>query len=106
VGEVTRLMGTIAEASAEQARGVQQVNKTVTEMDRTVQHNASAVQESAAAAEQMRQQAEDLVRIVNLFSLTEARMEIARISEQAAVPAPPRRVKALATATTEEWKEF
>jgi methyl-accepting chemotaxis protein len=49
VKRVSDLMRSIAEASAEQSRGVQQVNKTVTEMDRVVQQNASAVQQSAAA---------------------------------------------------------
>ena len=52
--KVSGLMGSIAEASAEQSRGVQQVNKTVTEMDKVVQQNASAVQQSASAAEAMR----------------------------------------------------
>ena len=47
VKRVSDLMGSIAEASAEQSRGVQQVNKTVTEMDKVVQQNASAVQQSA-----------------------------------------------------------
>ena len=44
VQRVSDLMRSIAEASAEQSLGVQQVNKTVTEMDKVVQQNASAVQ--------------------------------------------------------------
>jgi methyl-accepting chemotaxis protein-1 (serine sensor receptor) len=125
VEQVTRIMGTIADASAEQARGVQQVNKTVTEMDKTVQHNASAVQESAAAAEQMRQQAEDLVKTVSLFTLEEAKREIDRIRREPDAPAKPLPVKPLpvkhtprrdtapkaslpvaATGAEEEWREF
>src|SRR5205085_7096775 len=39
VKRVSELMGSIAEASAEQSRGVQQVNKTATAMDRLVQQN-------------------------------------------------------------------
>src|SRR5258706_12456623 len=69
VKRVSELMGSIAEASAEQSRGVQQVNKTVTEMDKVVQQNASAVQESAAAAEGMRQQAQSLGRAVRRVRL-------------------------------------
>jgi methyl-accepting chemotaxis protein-1 (serine sensor receptor) len=70
VKRVSDLMGSIAKASLEQSRGVQQVNKTVTEMDKVVQQNASAVQQSASAAEGMRQQAEALVRAVSTFRLT------------------------------------
>ncbi|HET7731312.1 MAG TPA: methyl-accepting chemotaxis protein [Usitatibacter sp.] len=69
VKSVTGLMRSIAEASAEQSRGVQQVTRTVTEMDKVVQHNASAVQESAAAAEEMRQQSEEMLRAVKAFRL-------------------------------------
>src|SRR5688572_13772571 len=67
VKRVSMLMASIAEASTEQSRGVQQVNKTVTEMDKVVQQNASAVQQSAAAAEGMRRQAEALVQAVSTF---------------------------------------
>ena len=69
VKQVGDLMRSIAEASAEQSRGVQQVNKTITEMDKVVQHNASAVQESASAAEAMRAQADMLLAAVSRFEL-------------------------------------
>jgi hypothetical protein len=64
-------MRSIAEASAEQSGGVQQVNKTITEMDKVVQQNASAVQESASAAEGMRAQADVLMQAVSRFRLAE-----------------------------------
>ena len=67
VKRVSDFMASIAEASAEQSRGVQQVNKTVTEMDRVVQQNASAVLQSASAAEAMKVEAQALVRAVSAF---------------------------------------
>ena len=70
VKRVSDLMGSIAEASAEQSRGVQQVNKTVTEMDRVVQHNAAAVQQAASAAEAMRGQAQRLFDAVATFRVS------------------------------------
>ncbi len=123
VKRVSELMGSIAEASAEQSRGVQQVNKTVTEMDRVVQQNASAVQESAAAAEGMRQQAESLVRVVSAFRLnaddrrSSANPIEPRVAERAsrapalavarAMPARQARAKGAAVATgNEDWEEF
>ncbi len=69
VKRVSDLMRSISEASSEQSRGVQQVNKTVTEMDRVVQQNASAVQGSNAAAESMREQAGLLLQAVGTFRI-------------------------------------
>ncbi|MBL0140839.1 MAG: HAMP domain-containing protein [Betaproteobacteria bacterium] len=70
VQRVSDLMRSIAEASSEQSRGVQQVNRTVTEMDKVVQQNASVVQESMAAAESMRQQAGSLLQAVGAFRIS------------------------------------
>ena len=88
VQRVSALMGSIAEASTEQSRGVQQVNKTVTEMDKVVQQNASAVQQSAAAAQGMRHQAEMLVDAVSAFRLAHAQSHAPQ-----ARPAPHSRVE-------------
>jgi methyl-accepting chemotaxis protein len=122
VKRVSDLMGQIAEASSEQSRGVQQVNKTVTEMDKVVQQNASAVQQSAAAAEGMRQQAESLVRAVGAFRIAgDARPREAPVLAQQDVayaphsPAlPPTRAsvparaaqKSAPVAAGDDWEEF
>ena len=118
VKQVRELMRSIAEASAEQSRGVQQVNKTVTEMDKVVQQNAHAVHETAQAAEAMRAQADRLLETVGSFRLS---------AESAAAPVQPavmsRDIVALASTKTtlarakpgitarspsddEDWKEF
>ena len=119
VKRVSDLMRSIAEASAEQSRGVQQVNKTVTEMDRVVQQNASAVQQSAAAAQAMRLHAETLVETVSSFQLNQeftpaapARVVAPRAS--VSVSAAPAKAKALPatparpalTAQEDEWEQF
>ena len=123
VKRVSDLMASIAEASSEQSRGVQQVNKTVTEMDKVVQQNASAVQQSAAAAEGMRQQAESLVRAVGAFRIGagEGRGDAPLLSQAGAASAPrspalavaramPARAKAVqpvaAGAPGDDWEEF
>ena len=124
VKRVSDLMGSIAEASSEQARGVQQVNKTVTEMDRVVQQNAAAVQQSATAAESMRRHAESLVRAVGAFQLTsEDRSDPAHEPQPGEAPtlmAPaPRRAAVAIGSTTQarsatapvaahgdDWEEF
>jgi methyl-accepting chemotaxis protein len=123
VKQVSDLMGSIAEASAEQSRGVQQVNKTVTEMDKVVQQNAAAVQQSASAAEAMRRQAEALVKAVSAFRIGESgvrpasgRLASPRAPHSAPVlthakPSNPPGAKkpavaAAAVAASEEWEEF
>ncbi len=58
--KVTHLIGEIAEASNEQAQGIEQVNTAVTEMDRVVQQNAATAEESASASEEMNAQADQM----------------------------------------------
>jgi methyl-accepting chemotaxis protein len=115
VKRVSELMGSIAEASAEQSRGVQQVNKTVTEMDKVVQQNAAAVQQSASAAAGMREQADSLVQAVSAFKVEGAgeRREPTASAPRAlaANPKPARQLagktKAVAIAAGgDEWEEF
>jgi methyl-accepting chemotaxis protein len=61
---VTHLVGEIAEASREQAQGVEQVNSAVSEMDRVVQQNAATAEESASASEEMNAQAAQMSAMV------------------------------------------
>lgn len=58
--KVGELVGEIAAASAEQAQGIEQVNKAITEMDKVTQHNAANAEESASASEEMNAQAAQL----------------------------------------------
>ena len=69
--KVTGLVNQMAQASLEQAQGVEQINGAVAQMDKVTQQNASGAEESAAAAEQLSAQAqtvkaivEELVRLV------------------------------------------
>ncbi|RJX35958.1 MAG: hypothetical protein C4531_01025 [Desulfurivibrio sp.] len=62
--KVSSLVGEIAVASQEQAKGIGQVNQAVNEMDKVVQQNAATAEESASAAEEMSSQAEQLHDIV------------------------------------------
>ena len=48
VQRVTDIMGEIAAASAEQADGIEQVNRAVSQMDEVTQQNAALVEEAAA----------------------------------------------------------
>jgi methyl-accepting chemotaxis protein len=59
------LVGEIAIASSEQAKGIEQVNIAVSEMDKVTQQNAATAEESASASEELNAQAEQMKGMVN-----------------------------------------
>jgi methyl-accepting chemotaxis protein len=67
VKRVTGIIGEIADASAEQTAGIDQVNKAITDMDQATQQNGVLVEQCAAAATGMREQADALTRLVGSF---------------------------------------
>jgi len=54
----------IAVASSEQAQGISQINKAVTDLDRVTQQNTATAEESASAAEELNAQSEQMKGIV------------------------------------------
>jgi methyl-accepting chemotaxis protein len=69
VKRVTGIIGEIADASAEQTAGIEQVNQAIAAMDQTTQQNAALVEEAAAAATAMREHAGSLNRVIGAFVL-------------------------------------
>lgn len=69
VKRVTNMISDIAEASVEQSSGIEQVNKAVSQMDEMTQQNAALVEEASAAGESMAEQANDMRRLLNFFTL-------------------------------------
>jgi methyl-accepting chemotaxis protein-2 (aspartate sensor receptor) len=69
VKRVTDIMGEISAASEEQARGIDQVNRAVSQMDETTQQNAALVEQAAAAAGSLQDQAGKLAEAVAVFKL-------------------------------------
>jgi methyl-accepting chemotaxis protein len=69
VKRVTGIIGEIADASAEQTTGIEQVNQAIAAMDQATHQNASLVEESAAAAASMREHAGSLNRVIGAFVL-------------------------------------
>lgn len=72
IQQVANIMEEINAASAVQSNGVMGVSDAVNQMDETTQQNASMVEESAAAAESLKDQAQQLVKAVGVFKLTNA----------------------------------
>jgi methyl-accepting chemotaxis protein len=63
--KIGELVGEISAASSEQAQGIEQVSRAVSEMDKVVQQNSSSADESATASEKMNAQAEHLKEFVS-----------------------------------------
>ncbi len=63
-GKARELVAEIAAASNEQAQGVQQINKAVTEMEKVVQHNAANAEESAGASQELNAESDQMKAIV------------------------------------------
>jgi methyl-accepting chemotaxis protein len=64
-GKIADLVSEINTASVEQARGIDQISKAVSEMEMVIQQNAATAQESASAAEEMHAQSEQMRSAVN-----------------------------------------
>jgi len=85
IRQVSELLGEIARASAEQGTGIAEVSNAVHEMDGITQHNAALVEEAAAAAASLKEQAQALLRAVDIFTLE--RSAATRVAGSAARPA-------------------
>jgi len=66
---VKTLVDSVSVGSAEQARGIEQVSKAVTQMEQTTQHTAAGSEQSAAASHKLSAEARDLNRVVSELRL-------------------------------------
>jgi methyl-accepting chemotaxis protein len=67
VQKTSDLIMEISAASAEQAGGIQQINKAVQQLETVIQQNAAATEELASTSEQLAAQAESLTQTVGYF---------------------------------------
>lgn len=120
--KVSDIIAEIAAAGQEQASGIDQINKAITQLESVTQQNAALVEEAAAASESMANQSVGLQRLVGQFQIDESLIQHApqMSAPPAHAPAAPRRSVA-ATATPppvptrsratpqdegDEWEEF
>ena len=69
VKEVSEVMENIKVASQEQAEGVDQINRAITDMDRLTQENATLVEQNTTASQHMAEEAENLQKLLNTFKV-------------------------------------
>ncbi|MCO6057689.1 methyl-accepting chemotaxis protein [Pseudomonas sp. MOB-449] len=109
IKRVTDIMAEIAAASAEQSRGIEEVNGAVSQMDEMTQQNAALVEEAAAAAEALQEQAGVMAQSVAVFKLDPAHAgqpAPARSHARQPQAARPARAGRAARSKEEEWEEF
>ena len=85
VKKVCDIVAEIAAASREQASGIDQVNKAVTQMDAMTQQNASLVEQAAAASQSVAQQARNLTALMAAYQVSDEPASQARVSPTSAV---------------------
>jgi methyl-accepting chemotaxis protein len=124
IRSVAAIVGDIANASNEQATGIDQINKALAQMDEVTQQNSALVEENAATAKTLENQSQALDGRVSAFNLQAGQAGASPAQARSApkpVAARPMTVKkaapvrgnarqmqtALATAVAkEEWEEF
>ncbi|HKP98361.1 MAG TPA: methyl-accepting chemotaxis protein [Fibrobacteria bacterium] len=67
VHKLSRLIGEVSGGSAEQAKGIGQINTAIAEMDKQTQSNAANAEESAASSGELSGQANELNDMVNVL---------------------------------------
>ena len=69
IGKVADIVADIASASVEQARGVEQVGKALTQMDEATQQNSALVEENAATAKTLEHHAKAMDEQMTFFKV-------------------------------------
>jgi methyl-accepting chemotaxis protein len=95
---VAGIVADIANASGEQATGIEQVNKALSQMDEVTQQNSALVEENAATAKTLEYQAKAMDERVSFFKLdaaSEQRLAAKPVLQRPAVTPPSRGLAAV-----------
>ena len=104
VQHVTTIVNDIAEASREQAAGIDQMHRAVADIDQVTQQNAALVEEAAAAAGALDEQAAALADTVGHFRLKDEPGVRAAVATRPALAAQGRRTAVAAPADAQAWQ--
>ncbi len=69
INKVSQFIAEIAAAGEEQKRGMEQINAAVVEIDTMTQQNAALVEETSSASEELAGQSQELVQMMDRFTL-------------------------------------
>ena len=92
IKRVADIVADIANASNEQATGIDQVNKALTQMDEVTQQNSALVEENAATAKTLESQSAAMSERVSFFRIDQQGQRVAAVpARPAARPQPAKR---------------
>ena len=86
IKKVADIVSDIASASAEQAAGIEQVNKALTQMDEVTQQNSALVEENAATAKTLETQSQALDDEVSVFRVDDSTADAPRAAQKRPAP--------------------
>ena len=78
VNNVNQVIGHVTDASLEQEKAINEVNKAMAVMDSMSQQSAALVEEAAASAEQVSQNMHNLNALIETFTLSDDAKEVAK----------------------------
>lgn len=98
-GKLQQLVNEVAEASSEQAKGIEQINTAVSQMDKITQTNAASAEESASASQELSAQAREMEAAVSdlLKLVGGASSSPAAIQPRSATPVGNKMLRAVPT---------
>jgi methyl-accepting chemotaxis protein len=88
VKRVTDIMGEISAATTEQASGIDQINRAVSQMDAVTQQNATLVEQAASAASGLRDQVSSVGSVLDAFKVPDRQIIDVPARQLAGRPAP------------------
>ncbi len=88
--KVSDIIAEIAAAGQEQAAGIDQINKAITQLESVTQQNAALVEEAAAASESMANQSKSMQQLVSRFKVGDISLEGSLDGGRQEAPAAPR----------------
>jgi methyl-accepting chemotaxis protein len=91
VKKVADIIAEIATASDQQARGIEQVNTTVTQLDEVTQGNSAMSDEAMSVADAMSKEAQQLLQIISAFKIDDRSAPSLRIVASSTPSSAPRR---------------
>jgi methyl-accepting chemotaxis protein len=86
IKRVSEIVGGIAAASAEQATGIEEINRALSQMDEVTQHNSALVEENAATARMLETQAQNMNSQVAYFKIDGTEGEQGAVQATSAEP--------------------
>jgi len=78
IREVSEIVADIANASAEQSTGLEQINKALTQMDELTQQNSALVEQNAATAKTLQEQSAEMSDRIGFFRVGDTAGAVAR----------------------------